>query len=66
VARTMNRGAYFSQIDEAQAIKEYRELVEALDEVGLELAVRHGNGASLLIFVKAPANLVGNWVYKAR
>ncbi|KAL1965672.1 hypothetical protein VTN77DRAFT_5349 [Rasamsonia byssochlamydoides] len=56
----------FEDIEESQAIDEYSTLIRDLDAVGLETEVRHGNGASLLVFVKAPRQLLGNWIFKAR
>ncbi|CRG88001.1 putative protein C691,05c [Talaromyces islandicus] len=56
----------FTDIDEQSAIEEYRSLIYTLDEVGLRTEVRHGNGSSLLVFVKAPQELVGNWIYMSR
>lgn len=52
--------------DEQSAVEEYRSLIHTLDEVGLRTEVRHGNGSTLLVFVKAPRELVGNWIYMSR
>ncbi|KAH8693654.1 calcium-activated chloride channel-domain-containing protein [Talaromyces proteolyticus] len=56
----------FTDTDEETAIEEYRSLIQTLDAVGLRTEVRHGNGSSLLIFIKAPNDLVGNWIYMSR
>ncbi|QKX62692.1 uncharacterized protein TRUGW13939_09853 [Talaromyces rugulosus] len=56
----------FADVDEQSAVEEYRSLIYTLDEVGLRTEVRHGNGSSLLVFVKAPHELVGNWIYMSR
>lgn len=52
--------------DDQSAVEEYRSLILTLDEVGLRTEVRHGNGSTLLVFVKAPHELVGNWIYMSR
>ena len=53
-------------VEQPQAIKEFHTLIHDLDDVGLQTEVRHGDGASLLVFVQAPRDLVGNWIYKSR
>lgn len=50
----------------SQAIEEFRTLIQDLDERGLQTEVRHGRGASLLVFVKVPRELLGNEVYRSR
>ncbi|KAM0306265.1 hypothetical protein HYE67_002278 [Fusarium culmorum] len=56
----------FSEIDHDTAVKEVRTLLQDLEEVGLHTEVRAGYEQSLLVFVRAPRELLGNWVYKSR
>ncbi|ATY58483.1 Anoctamin TMEM 16 [Cordyceps militaris] len=56
----------FSDIDYDVAIEEFRELLQDLEEAGLHTEVRPGYDRSILVFVKAPRQLLGNWVYKER
>lgn len=53
-------------IDQDKAIQELGELVRDLDSVGLHTEVRAGHEQTLLIFVKAPREVLGNYVYKSR
>lgn len=55
-----------SSSDTAVAIDEFRSLIRDLDEAGLRTQVRHGNGASLLVFVNAPRERLGHEVFKSR
>jgi anoctamin-10 len=54
------------RIDNSQAVKELDELLTDLESAGLHTEVRAGHEKSLLIFVKAPRELLGNMVYKSR
>ncbi|KAF2090717.1 hypothetical protein K490DRAFT_71072 [Saccharata proteae CBS 121410] len=56
----------FSDVDYFTAIDEFHTLLQDLEEVGLHTEVRAGFDQSLLVFVKAPRELLGNWVYKSR
>jgi anoctamin-10 len=56
----------FSDIDRDTAVKEVKTLLEDLEEIGLHTEVRAGYEQSLLIFIRAPHELLGNWVYKSR
>lgn len=56
----------YSEIDQGTAIKELKDLLHDLDSVGLHTEVRAGHEQTLLIFVKAPRELLGNYVYKSR
>lgn len=56
----------YSEIDQDKAIQELGELVRDLDSVGLHTEVRAGHEQTLLIFVKAPREVLGNYVYKSR
>ena len=48
------------------ATKEFRDLLLDLEEAGLHTEVRPGYDRSILVFVKAPRQLLGNSVYKER
>lgn len=52
--------------DPEQAVEELRTLLADLEDTGLQTEVRPGYDESLLIFVKAPRELLGNNVYKSR
>ncbi|KAK3936834.1 transmembrane protein 16K [Diplogelasinospora grovesii] len=56
----------FSDVDCDTAIEEFTTLLEHLDAVGLHAEVRAGYDQCLLIFVKAPREILGNAVYKSR
>ena len=47
-------------------MKEFRTLCRDLREVGLQIDVRSGQAQSLLIFAKAPKDLLGITVYQSR
>jgi len=51
--------------DASYAIEEFRTVISALETHGLQSQVQHGFGASLLILVRAPRNLLGNEVYRS-
>ncbi|KAJ9200824.1 hypothetical protein DTO164E3_3974 [Paecilomyces variotii] len=56
----------FDGVGTQQAIEEFKTLINDLDAVGLQMEVRHGTGASLLVFVKVPRELLGAEMYKSR
>ncbi|CAJ2505130.1 Uu.00g125240.m01.CDS01 [Anthostomella pinea] len=56
----------FSDVDYFKAVDELHTLVQDLESVGLYTELRAGYDQSLLIFVKAPKELLGNMVYKSR
>ncbi|KAJ5624817.1 hypothetical protein N7510_001126 [Penicillium lagena] len=56
----------FGDIDQEQAIAEYRTLIHDLTEAGLRVQVRHGHGASLLVCVRVPRDQLGRMIHKAR
>ncbi|KAL3448384.1 calcium-activated chloride channel-domain-containing protein [Aspergillus insuetus] len=56
----------FGDIDPSKAIEEYESLLKDLNEANLETQVRHGHGASLLVFIKAPRHHLGNLVHQSR
>jgi hypothetical protein len=49
-----------------KAIEEFRTLVNDLREAKLQVQVRPGYGASLLVCIRVPRDLLGNMVYKSR
>jgi hypothetical protein len=53
-------------IDHDTAIQEFKTLVADLEETGFDVEVRAGYEQSLLVFAKAPRELLGNAVYKSR
>lgn len=52
--------------DSETAVKELTTLLNDLEHAGLQTEVRAGYEQTLLIFVKAPRELLGNTVYKSR
>lgn len=52
--------------DKNQAILEFRSLIHELESAGFQTQVRHGYGASLLVCIRFPRDLLGNMVHKAR
>ncbi|UPL03994.1 hypothetical protein LCI18_014928 [Fusarium solani-melongenae] len=56
----------FGEIDRDTAVEEFKTLLVDLEEAGLDVEVRAGYEQTLLIFVKAPRELLGNTVYKSR
>ncbi|KAJ5537639.1 hypothetical protein N7494_007118 [Penicillium frequentans] len=56
----------FGDIDQAQAITEFRTLVRDLTEAGLRVQVRHGHGSSLLVFLRVPRDQLGRMVHQSR
>ncbi|KAH7214220.1 calcium-activated chloride channel-domain-containing protein [Fusarium oxysporum] len=56
----------FGETDHDTAIKEFKTLVADLEETGFDVEVRAGYEQSLLVFAKAPRELLGNAVYKVK
>ncbi|EKG19494.1 Anoctamin/TMEM 16 [Macrophomina phaseolina MS6] len=56
----------FADTDFNTAVEEFCTLLSDLESVGLHTEVRAGYDRSLLIFVKAPRELLGREVYKSR
>ncbi|KAL0261076.1 hypothetical protein SLS55_004772 [Diplodia seriata] len=56
----------FAHIDHSTAVEEFCALLADLESVGLHTEVRAGYDRSLLVFVKAPRELLGREVYKSR
>ncbi|OBR14489.1 Plasma membrane channel protein [Colletotrichum higginsianum IMI 349063] len=56
----------FSEVDAETSVKELTTLLSDLESAGLQTEVRAGYDQTLLVFVKAPRELLGNTVYKSR
>ncbi|KAJ5452486.1 Anoctamin/TMEM 16 [Penicillium cf. griseofulvum] len=56
----------FGNIDQAQAITEFRTLIDDLTEAGLRVQVRHGHGQALLVCIRVPRDHLGNLVHQSR
>ncbi|KAF2021061.1 DUF590-domain-containing protein [Aaosphaeria arxii CBS 175.79] len=56
----------FSEAETDEAIKEFSTLLEDVKSVGLHTEVRAGYNQTLLVFVQAPRELLGNTVYRSR
>ncbi|KAJ5261151.1 hypothetical protein N7478_011746 [Penicillium angulare] len=56
----------FSDIDQAQAVSEFRALVNDLTEAGLRVQVRHGHGSSLLVCIRVPRDQLGKMIHQSR
>ncbi|RDA86280.1 hypothetical protein CP532_5683 [Ophiocordyceps camponoti-leonardi (nom. inval.)] len=56
----------FSVIDVDTAVEDFVGLLNHLESIGLHTEVRAGHDQSLLLFVKAPREILGNAVFKSR
>ncbi|EDN11058.1 transmembrane protein [Histoplasma capsulatum] len=56
----------FSSIDKNEAKEQFKKLIRALSDVGLQTEVRPGIDQSLLIFVKAQEKYLGKALYRSR
>lgn len=56
----------FDDIEPSKAIEEFESLIHDLHEAHLETQVRHGHGASLLVFIRVPRLHLGSLVYQSR
>ncbi|RJE23115.1 stress response protein Ist2 [Aspergillus sclerotialis] len=56
----------FEDVDQTQAIEEFRTLIHDLEEAGFRTQVRHGYGASLIICIRLPRDRLGHMVHKSR
>ncbi|KAI4645732.1 hypothetical protein J4E93_005310 [Alternaria ventricosa] len=56
----------FGDVDDDVAIAECKTLLHDLESAGLNTEVRPGYDQTLLVFVQAPRDLLGNAVYKSR
>lgn len=52
--------------DDDAAARDLTTLLDHLEAVGLHTEVRAGHDQSLLVFVKAPREILANAVYKSR
>ncbi|OJD24561.1 hypothetical protein ACJ73_04080 [Blastomyces percursus] len=56
----------FSKVDKNEAKEQFKKLIRALSDVGLQTEVRPGTDQSLLIFVKAQEKSLGEAIYRSR
>ncbi|KAJ0414163.1 calcium-activated chloride channel-domain-containing protein [Aspergillus carlsbadensis] len=56
----------FEAEDPSKAIEEFESLLQDLHEANLQTQVRHGHGASLLVFIKVPRHHLGNLIHQSR
>ncbi|KAJ5835276.1 hypothetical protein N7447_001302 [Penicillium robsamsonii] len=56
----------FGDIDQAQAIIEFRTLINDLSEAGLRVQVRHGHGQAVLVCIRVPRDHLGNLIHQSR
>ncbi|KAL2832528.1 calcium-activated chloride channel-domain-containing protein [Aspergillus cavernicola] len=56
----------FDDVEISKATSEYEALIHDLHEAHLETQVRHGHGASVLIFIRVPRAYLGNLVHQSR
>lgn len=56
----------FSQAAQDVAVYEFKTLLEDLESAGFDTEVRAGYEQSLMVFVKAPRDLLGRAVHKSR
>ncbi|KAB8209321.1 calcium-activated chloride channel-domain-containing protein [Aspergillus parasiticus] len=56
----------FEDTDMLKAIEEFRTLIKDLQDAKLQVQVRPGYGASLLLCIRVPRDHLGNMVYKSR
>ncbi|KAH6639056.1 calcium-activated chloride channel-domain-containing protein [Boeremia exigua] len=56
----------FGNVEHETAVTDFTTLIKDLHSAGLNTEVRHGYDQSLLVFVQAPRELLGNTVYKSR
>ncbi|KAK3307797.1 calcium-activated chloride channel-domain-containing protein [Chaetomium strumarium] len=56
----------YEDVDPDVASKEITILTQDLESVGLQTEVRPGRDQTLLVFVKAPRNILGSYVYDSR
>ncbi|KAJ5594668.1 uncharacterized protein N7459_000876 [Penicillium hispanicum] len=56
----------FDDIAQAQAIAEFRALVDDLTEAGLHVQARHGHGAALLVCIRVPRDHLGKMIHQSR
>ncbi|EPS26397.1 hypothetical protein PDE_01333 [Penicillium oxalicum 114-2] len=56
----------FSELDQTEAISEYRSLIQDLTKAGLRVQVRHGHGSTLLVCIHVPRDRLGKMVHQSR
>ncbi|KAL2866952.1 anoctamin family protein [Aspergillus lucknowensis] len=56
----------FEALEISKAVDEFESLLRDLDDAHLETQVRHGHGASLLVFIRVPSAHLGSLVYHSR
>lgn len=52
--------------DQAEAVHQFKRLIKALNQVGLETAVRPATTGSLFVFVKAREDNLSKAIYRGR
>lgn len=63
---TFDHTFYLRRPDEEVATRECKQLLHDLESAGLNTEARSGYDQTLLVFVQAPKDLLGNTVYKSR
>lgn len=53
-------------LDTNVAVEEFTQMIQHLEAAGLHTEVRAGYDQSLLVFIQAPRELLGNMVYHSR
>ncbi|PHH80976.1 hypothetical protein CDD80_5186 [Ophiocordyceps camponoti-rufipedis] len=56
----------FALVDVDTAVEDFKTLLARIEGIGLHTEIRAGHDQSLLLFVKAPREILGNAVYKSR
>ncbi|KAK9242051.1 calcium-activated chloride channel-domain-containing protein [Lipomyces tetrasporus] len=56
----------FGDIDQTQAVSEFRTLIHDLTEAGLRVQVHHGHGSALLVCIRVPRDHLGKMVHQSR
>ncbi|PGG98694.1 hypothetical protein AJ79_08779 [Helicocarpus griseus UAMH5409] len=57
---------FANAVDKTEATQQFKNLIRALTDVGLQTEVRPGTDSSLLIFVKAQDKYLGKSIYRSR
>ncbi|KAJ5767546.1 hypothetical protein N7533_000129 [Penicillium manginii] len=56
----------FGDLEQSQAIAEFRTLMADLTEAGLRVQIRHGHGKALLVCIRVPRDHLGTMVQQSR
>ncbi|PGH11941.1 hypothetical protein AJ80_06906 [Polytolypa hystricis UAMH7299] len=56
----------YADVDQSKAIQQFKYLIRALTDVGLQTEVRPGRDSSLLVFVRAPAPRLATVIHRSR